>query len=84
MAALLGRLVEDYERQVTEGKTKRFTPVERLRYLMEEHQLRQGDLVDVFGTQSVVSEILSGKRSIDKKQARRLSARFHLPMEAFL
>ena len=36
--------------------------VEALRYLMAEHGLTQADLAPLFGTRSIVSEVLSGKR----------------------
>ena len=50
---------------------------------MEQHGLLQKDLVDVFGTRSIVSEALSGKRELNKEQIARLSARFHVSPELF-
>lgn len=58
------------------------TPASRVRFLMEQHGLKQADLADV-GTQSVVSGILNGKRQINLRQAKALAERFHVPMEAF-
>ena len=81
---LFGRLVEDYEHRSHAGKVKYFTPIETLQMLVEEQGLKQADLVDVFGTQSVVSEVLSGRRRINQTQARRLATRFHLSVEVFL
>jgi HTH-type transcriptional regulator / antitoxin HigA len=40
-------------------------------------------LVKVFGTASVVSEVLSGKRELSKEHIRRLSRRFHVSPELF-
>lgn len=57
-------------------------PHRMLAALMEEHGLRQSDLPEV-GRQSVVSEILSGKRALNLRQVRALAARFHVPMEVF-
>jgi HTH-type transcriptional regulator / antitoxin HigA len=57
--------------------------VEALRYLMREHGLNQGDLPEV-GTQSVISEILSGKRQINLRQVRLLSERFGVPVDVFI
>lgn len=51
--------------------------------LMEEHGFKQSDLPEV-GQQSVVSEIISGKRSLNLRQVKALAARFHVPIEAFL
>src|ERR1035441_853043 len=41
-------------------------PLEALRVLMEDREIRQRDLIPVFGSSSVVSEVLNGKRSISK------------------
>ena len=37
-----------------------------LRTLMEAHDLRQKDLVPIFGSESIVSEILHKKRDLNK------------------
>jgi HTH-type transcriptional regulator / antitoxin HigA len=37
------------------------TPASRLRRLMEEHSLRQRDLLDVFGSRGIASEVVRGK-----------------------
>jgi HTH-type transcriptional regulator/antitoxin HigA len=50
---------------------------------MEQHGLKQKDLADVFGTPSVVSEVMSGKRELNKEQIRRLSERFKVSPELF-
>jgi len=60
------------------------TPDSRLRSLMEEHGLRQRDLLEVFGSRGIASEVVSGKRAISKTQAKSLAARFHVPADLFL
>ncbi|MGF0241415.1 helix-turn-helix domain-containing protein [Rhodococcus sp. IEGM1300] len=57
--------------------------VEVLGYLMREHGLTQSDLPGV-GTQSVVSEILSGKRQLNLRQIRWLAERFGTSVETFI
>ena len=47
-----------------------------LRFLMEQHGLEQSDLSEEIGGQSVVSEILEGKREINARQAKALAAVF--------
>ena len=47
------------------------------------HALGQKELVSVFGTSSIVSEVLSGKREMNKDHIKRLSARFHVSPELF-
>jgi HTH-type transcriptional regulator / antitoxin HigA len=59
-------------------------PREVLRLLMEKNGLKQIDLADEIGRQSVVSEILSGKREINARQARALAARFGVSAAAFI
>jgi HTH-type transcriptional regulator/antitoxin HigA len=39
--------------------------------------------MDDFGTPSIVSEILGGKRELNKDHIKRLSARFHVSPELF-
>jgi HTH-type transcriptional regulator/antitoxin HigA len=58
--------------------------IEALRYLMEENELTQADLVPLFGTPSGVSEVLSGKRQLALSHVRRLAAHFGLPADVFI
>lgn len=58
--------------------------VDALRYLMAENQLTQADLVPLFGTPSVVSEVLSGKRRLALDHIKRLAAHFGLPADVFI
>jgi len=59
-------------------------PREVLRLLMEQNNLQQKDLAAELGSQSVVSEICSGKRVINARQAKVLAARFAISPGAFL
>ena len=59
-------------------------PLEALRVLMEDREIRQRDLIPVFGSSSVVSEVLNGKRSISKTHARKLAEYFHVPASLFI
>ena len=56
---------------------------EVLGYLMREHGLTQSDLPGV-GTQSVVSEILNGKRKLNLRQVRWLADYFKVPVDVFI
>jgi len=81
LAELLTLLVEDFEEK--HYKLPKGKPLDVVRFLMEQHDLRQKDLADVFGTPSIVSEVLNGKRQLNKEQIARLSARFHVSPELF-
>ncbi len=59
------------------------TPATRLAFLMEQHGLRQCDLPEV-GAQSVVSQVLSGKRALNLRQTQALAKRFCVPMDALV
>jgi HTH-type transcriptional regulator/antitoxin HigA len=61
----------------------RAKPVEVLRFLIEQHGLKQKDLAEVFGTRSIVSEVLSGKRKLNREHIERLSQKFHVSPEVF-
>ncbi len=81
LADLLTLLIEDFEEK--RYPIPRAKPVDVVRFLMEQHNLLQKDLVGVFGTRSIVSEVLSGKRELNKEHIARLSARFHVSPEVF-
>lgn len=71
----------DNENVKIDGKLE---PLEILKNIIEIHKLKQVDLKDCFGSQSIVSDILSGKRKINFKQAKCLGERFHLNPQIFL
>lgn len=58
-------------------------PLDVIRHLMDVHGLRQKDLVDVFGTESIVSDVLNGRRELRKEHIQKLSARFGISPAAF-
>ena len=82
LAELLTVLIERFEDE--HYALKPATPVEILTELMAANDLRQKDLVDIFGTPSIVSEVLSGKRQLTTEHIRRLAERFHVSPELFI
>jgi HTH-type transcriptional regulator / antitoxin HigA len=81
LAELLTLLVEDFESKRYELPQAK--PMEILRFLMDPHNLKQKDLADVFGTRSIGSEVLSGKRKLNKDHSERLNQRFHVSPDVF-
>jgi HTH-type transcriptional regulator/antitoxin HigA len=81
MADLLTLLIEDFEEK--HYALKAASPVDVLSELMLANNLKQKDLLDVFGTPSIVSEVLRGKRNLTTEHIRRLSRRFHVSPEVF-
>ena len=59
-------------------------PNQMLAYLMESSGRAAKDLLPVFGTRGRVSEVLNGKRSISKQQARKLAELFKVGLDLFL
>ena len=80
----IGNLIESYENnKYTPLDAKPLTPIEILKYLMEEHNLTQKDMIEL-GSQGVVSEILSGKRQLNVRQIKSLSKRFSVSPAVFI
>ncbi|MGB9491151.1 MAG: hypothetical protein WCA92_11865 [Terriglobales bacterium] len=81
LADLLTLLIEDFEEK--HYALKPADPVTVLAELMAANGLKQKDLVDIFGTPSIVSEVLSGKRQFTTEHIRKLSRRFSTSPEVF-
>lgn len=77
---MVGVLVADYEQQ--HCPVPDASPQEVLAYLLEEHQLTQSQLPEI-GSQGVVSEILRGKRQLNKRQIEALAHRFNVSPSVF-
>jgi HTH-type transcriptional regulator / antitoxin HigA len=80
-AEVLVALIEAYEEE--HHAIPDSSPVEVLRTLMNANDLRQKDLVRVFGSESIVSEVLHKKRSLNKTHILKLSKRFHVSPAVF-
>ena len=78
---IVGDLIEDYETE--QHSLPETTGIEALKFLMEQHGLKQSDLEEI-GSQGVVSEILTGKRELNVRQVRALSERFGVSTATFL
>jgi HTH-type transcriptional regulator/antitoxin HigA len=80
-AELLTLLIEAYEEK--HYPIRSATPLEVLQELMTANDLRQKDLAPLFGSESIVSEVLSGKRGLNKRHIEKLSRRFKVSPELF-
>jgi HTH-type transcriptional regulator / antitoxin HigA len=81
LAELLTLLIEDFENR--HYALKPASPLAVLEELMSANGLKQKDLLDIFGTASIASEVLSSKRRLTIDHIRKLSARFHVSPEIF-
>jgi HTH-type transcriptional regulator/antitoxin HigA len=79
---LLVLLIEQYETENYPLETAK--PHEILQHLMESNGIRQADLVGIIGSSAVVSEVVNGKRSISKTQAKTLGKYFKVSPSLFI
>lgn len=79
---LLVDLIHDFEAKAY--PIPKSAPHDALEFLLEQRGLKPSDLWSVLGSKSRVSEILSGKRSISKDQARKLAEFFHVRADLFI
>ena len=79
---LLITLSEQYENKVYQMKA--ITPLDILHELMSVRELKQKDIVEIFGSKGITSEVINGKRSISKNQAKALGDFFHVSYSLFL
>ena len=78
---LLVSLIEIFEEQHYQIKSA--TSLEILTELVQDRGLKQKDLLPVFGSQGVASEVLNGKRGISKAQAKALGEFFKVSPSVF-
>jgi HTH-type transcriptional regulator/antitoxin HigA len=80
-ARLLIVLIADYEAK--HFTIERASGVEVLKELMDTNGLRQKDLAEDLGGESVVSLILKEKRQLNRQQIEKLGHRFHVSPAVF-
>lgn len=82
LAEVLTLLIEDYEEK--HYPMPRVSPHDSLRALMEERGLRHKDVWPVIGNKGAATEVLNGRRSISKAQAKRLAEFLRVPVDLFI
>jgi len=85
LVELLTQLIERFEAEhYAFSEQHQASPLDRLLFLMESHQMKQADLVGTIGSKGVVSEVINGKRGISKRMAIALGQRFNVDAGLFL
>lgn len=79
---LLGHLIQEFEQRFY--KPEGATPREVLVELMASNNLKQADIVHIFGSKGITSEVVNGKREISKANAKALAEFFHISADVFL
>lgn len=82
LLALLALLIEKFEEE--HYRLELASAQDVLRELMAARKMSQADVSTLFPSKGIASEVLAGKRSISKAQARKLGAHFHVPPSIFL
>ncbi len=79
---ILSILVEEYE-------DKRFIipesdPLEIIKFVMDQNDLKQTDLIGILGDKTNVSKVLNRKRPLTLEMIRKLSKTFHIPADLLI
>lgn len=82
LAEVLTLLIEDYEEKY--HPFPKVPPHESLNALMEDRGLKHKDIWPVLGNKGAATEVLNGRRSISKAQAKRLAEFFRVPVDLFI
>jgi HTH-type transcriptional regulator/antitoxin HigA len=75
-------LLEAWER--TRWSAAPVSPIELIRYAMDQHDLTPAQLAPLLGTRSRVTEVLNGKRPLTLTMIRRLHDRLGLPVDLLI
>lgn len=79
---VLTTLIEVYEDQ--HFRIDLPSPIEAIRFRMEQADMSQADLVPFIGSRAKVSEVLSGKRTLTLKMIRALNTHLGIPAEVLI
>jgi HTH-type transcriptional regulator/antitoxin HigA len=80
-AEILTLLIEAYEEE--HYSVPDASPMEVLHELLAANNLRQKDLVSIFGSEGAVSDVLNGRRPLNKGHIEKLARRFSVSPEVF-
>jgi HTH-type transcriptional regulator / antitoxin HigA len=79
---LLSLLIEKYEQEIYHMEAP--TPLEAIKFRMEQMGLKQNDIAPLFGGKTRVSEVLNGKRALTLKMITLLNRYLGIPLESLI
>lgn len=79
---LLSLLVQDYDTKHVSIPVA--DPIEAIRFIMEQNELRPVDMRPIFGTTSRFYEVMNGKRSLNLNMIRKLHNRFGISADLLI
>lgn len=80
---LLVVLIERFEQEFYKPD-RSSNPGSMLSFLMDQRDLQAINLVEIFGSEKAVNDVISGKKSIDRSTADQLGKLFHVDPSLFL
>ena len=81
-AKLLALLIEDFENKNIHIPEP--DPIEAIKFMMEQSQMNQKDLVEMLGNKGNISKVLNRKRKLSIEMIRTLSKRLHIPADILI
>ncbi len=79
---LLSLLIEKYEQE--NHRMEAPSPIEAIKFRMEQMNLKQADIAPLMGGKTRVSEILNGKRTLTLKMITLLNRYLGIPLESLI
>lgn len=79
----LGMFVQEYDERVRPFPRKKSTPLQMLKYLMEQNGMNSESLGKILGNKTAASLVLNGKRELSKAHIRKLADRFKVDAGLF-
>lgn len=79
---LLSLLIEKYEQENYQIEAP--SPIEAIKFRMEQMDLKQADVAPLFGGKTRVSEVLNGRRSLTLKMITLLNRYLGIPLESLI
>lgn len=83
MFHLIGTLISEYEQLHFQAEMDTLRGIPLIKGLMENRNLRQKDLLSIFKTKSIASDVLNGKRKLTVEHISKLASYFEMPRDLF-
>lgn len=81
---LLTTLIEKYEEENEPIDTRHLKPLDRLKFLLDSHDMSASDLGRLLGQRELGSKIVSGARDLSKANIRKLMRHFGVSADTFI
>ena len=81
---VLTTLIHDYDQRYHVLRMKKMSPLEALRFLMEENAMSASDLGRIIGNRALGSKIMRGERELSKAHILAIAKRFSVNPSVFL